>query len=217
MLVRQYDWPSGTCVSLTILCAVSGSLDLCSWESWSHLDLFSILNESFHTIYSNILSQWWNLIKRLYVSLFNFTVCGVILKDSDDSSVPSPVPGFHTCPFSLCLRMFPLHFLCVVTATSTLYAPAVFSMLPFGLVHHSRSCFLCCQSPSRSWTLSILEFLPTCFPFWSFLSKMFTEKHSFSSAPTPPPWNSPGRHVTSSLFYWLDFYFLSFFHFGSLN
>lgn len=39
-------------------------------------------------------------------------------------------------------------------------------------------------------------------------------------SPLPPPHpqqNSPGRHVASSLFYWFDFYFLSFFHFGSLN
>lgn len=88
--------------------------------------------------------------------------------------------------FSLCLRMFPLHFLRVVTAPSTLYALTVLSTLPFCPVHRSRSCFLCCQSPSRPWTLSILEFLPTCFPFWSFLSKMFTAKHSFSSAPPTP-------------------------------
>lgn len=67
--------------------------------TFSFLDLFSILNGPFQTIYSSILSQWWDLIKRLHVSLFNFTVCGVILKDSDDSSVRSPVPGFHTCRF----------------------------------------------------------------------------------------------------------------------
>lgn len=143
-----------------------------------------------------------------YMFLSDFPVCGVVLKISDDRSVRSPVPGLHTCRLLSVPRTFPLHFLCVVTVTSTLYALTVFSTLPFCPGHHSRSCFLCCQSPSRSGTLSILEFLPICFPFWSFLSKTFTVKHSFSSA----PWqNSPGRHVASSLFYWFDFYFLFFF------